>query len=400
MPLVLGCKSVYDADVKGKTVFLRVDLNSPVVEGRVLMGARIREHAKTIYYLSEEGAKTVVLSHQARPGEKEFISLKRHSQKLSKLLGRDVKFCTWDSDYVAEIRKLKPGQILLLENVRMRKEEMEEKTAEQHAKGKLISELAPLGDLFVEDALSICHRPHATVVGFGPKMPCYAGCYLLKELEALSNLDAVKGKRLLVLGGAKPADSIAVLEKMLETKRADEAVLGGLFGELFLWASGTSFGAKDKFFAEKGFAPIKPKAKKILGKFGSKISLPSDFAVSEKGKRVEVPLSALPLQVPTLDIGKQTYEHFKEKIRKSALVIFNGPMGKYEEKKFAIGTQKVLEAVAFSRTFSIVGGGDTEKAISSIGLMQQDFDFVSLAGKALLEYLSGEKLPGLEVLKG
>ncbi|MFH1225239.1 MAG: phosphoglycerate kinase [Candidatus Diapherotrites archaeon] len=400
MPSVLGCKSIYDVNVKGKTVFLRVDLNSPVVEGRVLMGARIREHAKTIYYLSEEGAKTVVLSHQARPGEEGFISLKRHGEKLAKLLSREVKFCTWDSDYASEIKKMQDGQVLLLENVRFREEEMEEKTAAEHAKGKLISELAPLGDLFVQDALSICHRQHATVVGFSKRMPCYAGCYLLKELEALSGLNAAKGKRLLVLGGAKPKDSIAVLEKMLETKRADEAVLGGIFGELFLWARGVRLGEKDKFFEGNGFSELKPKAKKILDKFGRKISLPVDFAVSEKGKRREIPLSALPSTLSTFDIGKQTYGQFKAKIRASSLVIFNGPMGKYEEKQFGIGTQKVLEAVAFSRTFSIVGGGDTEKALSAIGLLPSDFDFVSLAGKALLEYLSGEKLPGLEVLKG
>lgn len=392
-------KPIYDADVKGKTVFLRVDLNSPVVEGRVIMGSRIREHAKTIYYLSEEGAKTVVLSHQARPGEEGFISLRRHAVKLSKILGRDVKFCAWEDDCPAAIKKLRNGEILLLDNTRFRKEEMAEASAEGHAKRGFVAELAPLGDLFVQDALSVCHRSHASVVGFSAKMPSYAGCYLVKELEALEKLERIKGRRLLVLGGAKPGDSLKILSKMLGTGRADSAVAGGLFGELLVSASGKNFGEKEKLFEKKGYSKLKPELKKVLLRFKGKIFLPVDFAVSGKGsKREEISLSQLPSSLSTSDIGKKTIALFKEKIRRSDVAICNGPMGVYEDKRFSIGTQKILEAVAFSRTFSIVGGGDTEKAFSALGLLPQDFDFVSLAGKALLAYLAGEKLPGLEVL--
>jgi len=392
-------KTIYDTETKGKTVFLRVDLNSPVVAGRVIIGARIREHAKTLYYFSEEGARTVAFSHQGRPNEPEFIPLKRHAVKLSKLLGREVKFRSWDENYLGAIKKLSNGEILLLDNTRFQKEEMVNASPAQHAKDGFIAALAPLGGLFVQDALSICHRSHATVVGFSRHMPSYAGCYLLKELEALEKLENVDGKRLLVLGGAKPEDSLKVLAEMLERGRADEAIIGGLFGELFLWANGTNFGEKEKFFEEKGYAKLKPELKKTLNRFRNKISLPKDFAVSGKGgKREEIPLSQLPSKHSTFDIGKQTIEEFKKKIRKSNLVICNGPMGKYEKKEFSIGTQKILEAAAFSRAFSIVGGGDTEKAISALGMLTQDFNFVSLAGKALLAYLAGEKLPGLGVL--
>ncbi|MBU0662241.1 phosphoglycerate kinase [Candidatus Micrarchaeota archaeon] len=396
----MGYKSIYDAEVRGKTVFLRADLNSPVVEGRVLMNARLREHAKTMYYLSEEGAKTVILSHQARPGEDGFVSLDRHAVKLAKQLDREVKFFFWNEDYKTAIKRMQDGEIILLDNTRMREEEMEKKSAEEHGKSKIVSELAPLGYLFVQDALSICHRAHATVVGFAKHMPCYAGCALLKELEALEKLEEIKGKRLLVLGGAKPEDSIKVLETMLEQGKADSAVIGGLFGELFLSAKGVQFGAKDKMLAEKGSKTMKAKMNEILGKFGDKITLPVDFAVMKDEQRKEISVSGMPSMSMTFDIGKQTYEDFKEKIRNSAVAICNGPMGRYEEKEFSIGTQKILEAAAFSRTYSIVGGGDTEKALSAIGLLPSDFDFVSLAGKALLEYLAGEKLPGLEVLKG
>lgn len=423
----MGYKTVFDYPIKGKTVFLRADLNSPVVEGRVVISSRLREHSKTIYALSEECAKVVVLSHQGRPGEEEFIPLKRHADHIRKFIGKTLRFVKWEDDYVSAIKSMKDGEVIVLDNTRFQKEEQEDKSPEEHSKDAFMKKLGPLGDLFVQDSLSVCHRPHATVVGFKPCMPCVVGPVLAKELEALSKLNDSKGNgKLVVLGGSKLSDSLGILSGMLDNKMTNEACIGGLFGELFLKAKGVNFGAKEKFFAEKGFDKLIPQAKKILDKHSAKLILPIDLAVevsngnaknpvqAEKGnghaghaekdvghagKRKELKVGALPSAYPTMDIGTETTELFKKKIRAASVVVFNGPMGVYEKTRFSVGTKKILEAIAFHRCFSIIGGGDTERALTSFGLVPQDFSHVSLAGKALLQYLSAEPLPGLEILE-
>lgn len=391
---------MFDYDLKGKTVFMRADLNSSIVEGRVVLSSRLREHSKTIYALSEEGAKVVVLSHQGRPGEDGFISLKRHADFIKKFIDKTVKFSKWDSDYVSEIKNLVEGEVLILDNTRFQKDEQEKKTPEEHANDDFIKSLGPLGDLFVQDALSVCHRAHASVVGFKKYMPCVVGPVLQRELEALDNLkDKSKGK-LVVLGGAKLQDSVKLLGGMLDAGLCEKACIGGLFGELFVKAKGISLGEKDKFFKEKGFDELVPKAKEILEKHEQKLIVPIDLAISNGGnKRKEVPISDFPIEYTPMDIGVETTELFKKEIRQSDVVVFNGPMGVYEKKAFAIGTKKILEAIAFHRCYSIVGGGDTERALTSFGLVPMDFSHVSLAGKALLQFLSGKPLPGLEVLE-
>ncbi|VVB99820.1 Phosphoglycerate kinase [uncultured archaeon] len=414
----LAYKSMFDCKLKDKTVFLRVDINSSVVEGRVVISSRIREHAKTIYALSEEGAKVVVLSHQGRPGEEEFIGLKRHADHIKKFIGRPVRFVKWDEDYVSIIKAMKDGEVVLMDNTRFQKEEQEDKTPEEHAKDDFIMKLAPLGQLFVQDALSVCHRPHATVVGFRPSMECVAGPVLKKELDALEKLEKIPKGKLVVLGGAKLSDSVSILRGMLDSGMCNKACIGGLFGELFLKAKGVDFGAKEKLFAEKKFDKMLPDAKRILEKYPSRIILPVDLAVAvqngngdsngaakfnaacpPKAKRKEIKVQELPCQFITMDIGTETTEIFKKEIRASEVVVFNGPMGVYEQPKFSIGTKKILEAIAFHRCFSIIGGGDTERALTSFGLVPQDFGHVSLAGKALLQYLSAEPLPGLKILE-
>src|SRR3989344_794623 len=194
-------KSAFDFPLKGKTVFVRADLNSSVVEGRVVISSRLREHSKTAYALSEEGARVVMLSHQGRPGEEEFIELKRHADHIRKFIGKPLKFVRWNEDYVSAIKSMKDGDVILLDNTRFQKEEQEDKTAEEHSKDPFIKNLGPLGQLFVQDSLSVCHRPHASVVGFKPYMPCVAGPVLYRELEALAKLGGkTRNGKLVVLG--------------------------------------------------------------------------------------------------------------------------------------------------------------------------------------------------------
>tara|TARA_Y100000310_G_scaffold229792_1_gene232224 strand:- start:3046 stop:4242 length:1197 start_codon:yes stop_codon:yes gene_type:complete len=396
----LKYKSVFDFDLKGKTVFMRTDLNSSVVEGRVVISSRLREHSKTIYALSEEGAKVVVLSHQGRPSEKGFISLKRHSDHIRKFIDKPLKFVKWEDDFEKEIKSLKDGEVIILDNTRFLKDEQTKKTPEEHAKDETIKKLGALGNLFVQDALSVCHRPHATVVGFKKYMPCVVGPVLEKELEALEKLeDGTSNGKLLILGGSKLKDSIKLLKGMLENGRTNKVCIGGLFGELFIKANGINFGAKDSFFTEKGFDELVPKAKELLDKYSDKIILPQDLGMEDNKKRKEIKVEELPSDLNPMDIGTETTETFKKEIRASKVVVFNGPMGVYEKEKFSVGTKKVMEALAFHRCYSIIGGGDTERALTSFGLVPQDFSHVSLAGKALLQYLSGIPLAGLEILE-
>jgi len=391
-------KSIFDVPLKGKTVLLRVDLNSSVVEERVVVSSRIREHAKTIYALCEEEAKVVVLSHQGRKGEKGFISLKRHSDFLKKFLDKDVKFVTWEEDFISEIKQMKNGDVVVLDNTRfLDVETLNEKTPMEFSQMTPIKELIEVGDYFVQNALSVCHRNHATVVGLS-SLPSFVGPVLERELNALKKLDIKEDGKLLVLGGAKPQDSIKILHSMLEKNFCNTVCLGGIIGEFFLRAKGVRLGKKDAELDKKGYIEMEPKVKEIFEKFKEKIILPVDLAGSPNHGRKEIKVEDLPTDLNILDIGIATTELFKKKIRESNVVVFNGPMGVYEKKKFSIGTKKILETIAFGRNYSIVGGGDTEKAIFTIGLLPQDFSHLSLAGKALLSYLAGEKLPGLEIL--
>lgn len=393
--------SIYSAKLKGKTVFLRCDLNSTIIAGRVALSSRIREHAKTIYFLSEEDAKTVVLSHQGREGRDDFVDLQRHSKLIKKLIDKPVKFVKWNEDYVKKIKEMKNGEIILLDNTRFLAEEGKELTPEEHAKTGFIKKLTSIpNSIFVQDALSVCHRSHASVVGLSCCMHSYVGPVLQRDLDALSKLNEIKDSKTLVLGGAKVKDSLKIIEKTLIKNYANKIIVGGVLGEVFLKAKGIKFGAKDKFLEEKGFNEFNSKAKSILEKFSDKIVLPIDLGAENNNcKRTEIKIKNLPSELMIYDIGWETIEKYKKVIKESKLTIFNGPMGMFERNGFALGTKKILECIAFSRTFSIIGGGDTEKALMNFGLMPQDFNHLSLAGKALLSYLAGEKLPGLEVLK-
>jgi len=231
-------------------------------------------------------------------------------------------------------------------------------------------------------------------------MPCVTGPVLERELTVLDKLEETKTNgKLLVLGGSKLTDSIGLLSGMLDSGLVNKVCIGGLLGELFLKAKGVNFGKKEEFFKEHGVDKLVLKAKALLDKYNGKLVLPIDIAVKGRKKREEVKVSELPSEFETMDIGRETTELFKREIRASSLVVFNGPMGVYENEHFSVGTKKILESIAFHRCFSIVGGGDTEKALMSFGLMPQDFSHTSLAGKALLQLLSGEPLPGLEILE-
>lgn len=395
----MAIKFISKKNVKGKTIIIRCDLNSNVDSGKIAVSARLKEHAQTIKGLSKKGAKLVVLAHQGRKGENDFVSLQQHAQALSDLTGKKVALLDWNSDYVSAIKKLKNSEIVLMENTRFLDAESEEKTALEHAQTEFVKELASCSDYYVLDALSVAHRGHASVVGFSALLPSFAGPVLEREILALQKLSKIKGSRLLVLGGAKPKDSIEIVNSMLEQGKTSEALLGGLLAELFLKANGTSFGAKEKFFEEKKLLDLVPKCAAVLQKYSEKISLPTDLAMACGSERKNLAVSQLPSDCISMDIGEQTISDFSKKISKAKLIVFNGTMGVYEKPDFAVGTKEILNAISKSKAFSLLGGGDTETALSMFGFNAKQFGHVSLAGKALLEYLVGKQLLGLVALE-
>ncbi|MFH1895076.1 MAG: phosphoglycerate kinase [archaeon] len=391
---------ITSVSLKGKTVLLRVDINSNIQQGKPVVSARIKEHSKTIKFFSSKKAKTVVLAHQGRKGQEDFISLKGHLTELEKLVGKKFLFCSWEENFSEKISSLTDGQILLMENTRFLDFEEKDLTPEEHSKEKVIQELASVSDVFVLDALSVAHRSHASVVGFIPLLPSFAGPILEKEIINLDKaLNSKEKPRLLVLGGAKPLDSFKTLVFFLKENRADKALVSGIFGELFLVASGIKFGKKDSFFESKGFLEAVPELKKLLDEFPEKIVLPEDLAVDENSRRINTDISSLPSDFISKDLGEKTIKNFSEEIMKAKLIVFNGPPGVFEEKIFSKGTKEILKAISESNAFTFLGGGDTETALTSLGFSSKDFSFVSLSGKASLNYLSGKKLVAVEALR-
>jgi phosphoglycerate kinase len=394
-----------DVKVKGKVVLLRVDFNSAVgpKTQRILEDARIRAHAETtIKELSEKGAKVVILAHQGRKGDSDFIPLKQHAEILGKILGKPVKYV---DDLYGEkakdvIKKLKSGEILLLENVRTFAGETKEGTPEEHAKTELVKNLAPLADLFVNDAFAAAHRAHASIVGFTAVLPSVAGRIMEKELKSLSKvLENPEKPCAFILGGAKADDSLEISKYVLDKKIADYVLTGGVVGQVFLAAKGLDLGKPNMdYLQKKELTSLLPGIKELIKKYQDKIKTPEDLAVEVNGKRKEVSVNELPTNFPMFDIGAKTVQTYTKIIRNTKSIVISGPMGVFENKEFSFGTRKVLEEIANSKAFSLAGGGHTITAIEEFGLTKK-ISYISTAGGALIEFLMGKKLPGVTALK-
>ena len=395
-----GFKYLNDIEVKGKTVLLRVDLNSNVVDHKVVLNDRIIKHAKVIGALARKEAKVVVLSHQGRHGRDDYISLKQHSELVGRIVGKEVMFHAIDERVGDKIRTLKEGDILLLENTRFLFKEKMKLSPEEHARHEWVRLIGKNCDLFALDALSIAHRSHASVVGFAPLLPGFVGPTLEKELKEIEGqLEAKEHPKIFILSGFKLEEPIKIMKTMLESGRTDYVLCGGMLGKTLLKAKGTRFGAEDAFMAEKGFDKFIPELQPLLEKYGEKIILPVDLALDNNGRREEVEVGQMPSELTSYDIGEKTIELFKGYIARAKCATLNGPLGVAEKTEFARGTKEVYRALAQAEAHSILGGGQTLEAIKLLNIDREQFSLVSLAGGALLEYLAGKSLPGLECLK-
>ena len=394
-----------DFDVNGKTVLVRIDINAPYDSktGKIEDSERINAHAQTLRELAKKGAKVVVLAHQGRAGDEDFTTLSQHAEFLSKHAKKKVKYVPDLLGPTAqkEIQKLKPGKILLLENVRFLSEETLELSPEEHAKSHFVRTLAPLAQLFVFDGFSVAHRSQCSVVGFSAVLPSCAGRVMQREYEGISKAaENAKHPNVYVLAGAKADDVFKLLKAGCESPHVDKLLTSGVIGQLCLIANGVDLGTPTmKFMQEQEFMSFVPKVQELLKKYPQKIELPLDLAVERHGKRVEVPVAQLPVQEVTRDIGSKTAGHYAQILKTAASVYVKGPVGVYEEPNFELGTRTVFTAVGKSKAFSLMGGGHTVSALKKFNIPMKKVGYVSLAGGALLNYLIGNKLPALEALK-
>ena len=391
-------QTVRDFDPMGKRVLVRVDFNVPIEDGKVKDDSRVRAALPTIKYLLDHGAAVVLMSHLGRPKGKvvESARLRPVAQRLSVLLGRPVPI-TGDPLGIGTrdaVARLKPGQLLMLENVRFHPEE--EANDDEYAKT-----LASYGEVFVNDAFGTAHRAHASTVGVTKYLPAYAGLLMEREIEMLSSLlEKVKHPFAAVLGGAKVSDKIGVFNNLMD--KVDSFLIGGGMANTFLVARGNTVG---KSLLERDRVE---EARQILEKAekkGVQFLLPTDVVVAKEVTRGAehkiVPVNKIPNSWSAVDIGPQTTEAFKEALGTAKTVFWNGPLGVFEVPTFGDGTRAIaryLAGRAEKGATVIVGGGDSVAALEELGLTEK-MSHISTGGGASLEFLEGRELPGISVLK-
>ncbi|MEJ2240534.1 MAG: phosphoglycerate kinase [Candidatus Bathyarchaeota archaeon] len=394
-----------DFNFKNKTVLVRVDFNSPVdpKTKKVLDDTRIRAHAEsTIKELVKKGAKTVILAHQGRPGDADFIGLEQHANLLGKALGISVKYVDDVLGKSAQdaIKNLKSGEVLVLGNVRGVPNEQNKGTPEEHSKTEFVKNLAPLADIFINDAFAAAHRAHISMVGFTAVLPSAAGRIMERELKALGKvLESPEKPSVFVIGGAKGDDSLDISNYVLKNRIADNVLTGGVIGHIFLVAKGFDLGKGNMTFLEKKeLMPLVPGIKELMKQYPGALVTPVDLAMEVNKKRKEIDVEDLPTDNNIFDIGTKTANKFAEIVMNAKTIVVSGPVGVFENPEFKKGSKIVLEAVAKSKGFSLVGGGHTVATVEKLGLYDK-MSYVSTAGGALIEFLMGKQLPGVVALE-
>ncbi len=390
-------KTLHDTDVKGKRVLVRVDFNVPLDDkGNVTDATRLEAALPTVQHLIDGGARVILKSHLGRPDPENpdpKLKMGKVAQAFSELLGKPVK--KLDSCVGPEVEKaikaMKDGDVVMLENTRFYHEEKKNDV-------KFAKELAALGDLFVNDAFGTAHRAHASTAGVAEHIPAHAGFLLQKEIEALTPLlEDLEGPLVLAVGGAKIDTKIGILKNF--TEKADIFLVGGGLANTFLYASGFDVGDS---LCEEDKMEIAQEIMLEADKNEERFYLPEDVVVANEisdNAMVEiVPIRDVEMGLKILDIGPATIEAYVEAIMGAQIVVWNGPMGLYEKKPFVRGTREIAKAVAKTKATTILGGGDTIDAIKRFGHDAVDFDHVSTGGGAMLEFLEGKVLPGIEVV--
>jgi phosphoglycerate kinase len=384
-------------DLDRKRVFVRVDINTPVHPntGELLELSRIEEAAITIRDLPNSVA--VVASHQGRVGRYDYISLEKHAKALSRALGKDVRFVqdVFGEAAQAAIDGAKPGDVILLDNLRFTAEENVEFSPADAEKTILVSRLRPHIDACVLDAFPTAHRSPPSIVGFAGLVPTCAGRVVAKELMKLERIVGVeKGPYVTVLGGAKVTDRIEAIDALIANNRADKVLLSGLVGLVFLKSKGKYRGA----LQVENEAKMLVKARQLLDDHPQTFEMPSDVAVRVDGSRKEIDVSEVSDKMVVLDVGVRTIDRYSRFIKGAGTVFMSGPPGAFEYEEFALGTEMLLRAMADSFGTTIVSGGHLSAALNRFGILES-IDLVSTAGGALVQYLAGKRLPLMDALE-
>ena len=377
-------KNLRDINVDNKKVLVRVDFNVPLNQDLEVEDTfRIEAHLETIKYLKEHNAKIILISHLGSPKGKEIgFSLKPVAKKLEEISSFKVNFIeeTLSPKVDQEIDNLKAGEILLLENLRFYKEEEENDN-------EFAASLARLADIFVEDAFSVCHRAHASTSGICSFIDSYAGLLLEKEINALEGVNRnIKRPFVAVIGGAKILTKVSVIKNFLD--KADVILLGGMVANTVLKFKGVYGEIKEKEVFE---------AIKDIDFESPKVIVPIDGMISKDNFSRVGGIDTIKDNEEISDIGPETIEYYKKIIKQAKTVVFNGPMGKIENEVFAKGTEEIARVISAQNNYSVVGGGETVDFINKKN-MKKEFSFISSGGGAMLEYISGKKLPGIEAL--
>ncbi len=393
--------TIKDLGAEGKTVLLRLDLNSPIdpASNLILDDKRFREHLPTIRAL--DSSRVVIVTHQSRPGKKDFTTLEAHAEKLEQLLGKPVTYV--DSIFGKHARDavhgMKIGEVVMLENVRFNAEENLTLKPDEAKKTHLVRKLSTMGDVFVNDAFGTAHRSQPTVVGLPMALRSAGGLLMEKEVFTLSKVFSGAPRPVcMVLGGTKVDDSIDVARNVLDKGIADTVIVIGVVANVFLIAAGYNIGKPStQLIAQLKYQPEIEKAKEILAQYRDRVIMPKTIAVRENNHRKEYPVTKIPDDCPVLDIGMDAIHDMLEVLKKSGTVVFNGPAGLFEESDFATGTYEMIKA-ASKVEFSVVGGGHTAAVIEKMGL-DGEFTHISTGGGACIEFLTGKKLPAVDALE-
>lgn len=389
-------KTIKDIDINNKKVLIRCDFNVPIKEGKIVDNTRIVGALPTIKYAIEHNAKVILLSHLGRIKEESDLdknNLAPVAQELSKLLEKDILFSekTRGSELEATVDSMEPGDVLLIQNTRYEDLDGKKESKNDPELGRY---WASLGDIFVNDAFGTIHRAHASNVGIASNLESCIGFLIEKELNALNVLENPEHPFIVILGGAKVADKIGVIENLVT--KADKILIGGGMAFTFLKAQGYEIGKSLLDEENIDFC------KKMLENYKDKIELPVDFAVTNEYTNDEEyrvkEVTNIDNDEMGLDIGPQSIEKYQNIIKNASIVLWNGPLGVYEFDKYKKGTDELLEYAVSNNIKMILGGGDIVAAASNSGYKEKVYH-ASTGGGATLEFLEGKKLPGLEAIK-
>lgn len=386
-------KSIDDADLESKNVLLRTDLNLPVENGEPQKTVRFERYLETIKELSDKGARTVVVAHQGRPARNDFTSLEKHSEMISEALDRDVSFVqTFFGPQLGDaVASMQNGDVTVLENIRFLSEELQNASPERHSHDYFVQNLAKYFDVYVDDAFSTAHRSHASMVGFTELIDSYGGPVMEKELQSCDKVREKFENGVLVLGGEKPSDIIGMMEHMIDD--VEKVLLGGIPGELALKIRGLGSKEKNNWIERNSFDANSSELEALLNEYEDKILLPEDLR-TEDGNYA---LDDVPDDAMTWDIGEKTAEKYVDVIEDADAVVVKGPMGAFEEHPD--GSEKILQALKVSDSFTVLGGGHTSSLVQRFGYELEDFSHVSIAGGAFVRYMSGEELAAIKALE-